>query len=133
MEEDAKLYSLTATFVQPSDDAAPVAAAKPSSRSPAPGSTPDGETFPCTGTSWSATGSVLFASYVFYCCVDVGMVRAMSLLVLHVFVVRFGRLDHSGWCTHRAGLGCWNVFKKDFTGDKPTNLLETSVPVYVSI
>lgn len=53
---------------------------------------------PCTGLSWTATGSVLCAS--------------------------FGKLDHEGWCNHRAGLATWNVFStKEPT--KPDNTFET--------
>ena len=46
---------------------------------------------------------------------------------LIVTVRRFGRVDHTAWCTHKAGLGGWNLFAKDFVEDKPTYVLETSV------
>ena len=44
-----------------------------------------------------------------------------------VMVTSFGRVDHTGWCTHKAGLGGWNLFSRDFVEDKPTYVLETSV------
>lgn len=60
-----------------------------------------GLSLPCTGVSWSATGSLLYAA--------------------------FGRLDHSSWCTHRAGLAAWNLFKRDFDeSSKPDHVLETT-------
>ena len=73
MEDVAKLHSLALTFVQPSDDTTPPAGGGSHGRGAGAGAgtsagtptVPDtGEVFPCTGVSWSATGSVLFASYV---------------------------------------------------------------------
>lgn len=55
----------------------------------------------CSGLSWSVTGSVLFAS--------------------------FGRVDHTGWCTHRAGLCTWNLFRRELNPDKPDVVLESLV------
>ncbi len=40
---------------------------------------------------------------------------------------RFGRVDHTGWCTHKSGLAAWNLFRRDFVEDKPSFVLETSV------
>ncbi len=40
---------------------------------------------------------------------------------------RFGRVDHVGWCNHKCGLCAWNLFRRDFVGDKPSFVLETSV------
>lgn len=87
------LHDLSTTFMQPAE------AVEAEDR----GTAKDGEDvemrLPCTGVSWSSTGSVVCAS--------------------------FGRLDHSGWCTHRAGVATWNVFKKDMNPEKPENVLET--------
>jgi hypothetical protein len=64
MEDVAKLHSLSAAFVQPSDDTPSLAHGGGAGSAAAGGTskTAAGEVFPCTGVSWSATGSVLFAS-----------------------------------------------------------------------